>query len=156
MSQPQQQSTSTTSRGSTRVSRRVDYAVAVALNLVILFIVNAWPTWRAVPFVTDEAVQAVAILNGAAITAIVLNLVCLVVDRRWMKALTEFVNAGFSLFVAIELWNAFPFEFPDGSFSWALIARFAIVVAIVGSVVGMIVQFILVIVHAARDRGMTA
>lgn len=140
---------------STRVRTQVDCAVAIALNVVLLFVVNVWPTWRALPFVTDDALQAVVILNVAAIVAILLNVLCLTVEAGWLKPLTEFINAALALIFAMEVWRAFPFDFPPGSFDWELFARIVIVCVIVGSVIGMIVQFILVIVRAVEDRDLS-
>lgn len=84
--------------------------------------------------------------------AIALNVLCLVVGRRWMKAFTELIGAAFSLVFFIELWHAFPFEFPGASFDWALIARFVVDAGIVGSVVGIVVQLIMMIVPRTQRR----
>ena len=137
--------------------RQIDYAVAVALNVVLLIVVNAWPTWRALPFVTDDALQAVIILNVASVVAIVFNLLCLAVDTAWLGPLTEFINALFAFVISMELWRSFPFDFTRDSVDWVLVARLVIIAAIVGSVIGIIVQFVLLITRvigaSTRPRG---
>ena len=137
---------------SARSRRQVDYAVAIALNVVILFVANVWPSWRAIPYVTEDAVPAVAIITIAAFVAIALNIACLVVDRRWMKPLTELVSAAFTLAVAIQVWHTFPFDLPTGALDWMMFARVAIVIAIVVSSIALVVQFILLIVRAAQSE----
>jgi hypothetical protein len=139
-----------------RDSRQVDYVVAVALDALLLFVLNVWPTWASLPFVTVDAIQAVTILNIATVVNIDLNGLCLAVDFGWLKPLTEFINAVFSLMFAMEVRRSFPFNLPAGSVDWELIARLAILVTIIGSVIGIIVQFVLVVVRVIQNSDASA
>jgi hypothetical protein len=133
-----------------RTRRQLGYAVAVVLSVVLLFVVNVWPTWRALPFVTNGAIQAVIILNVASFVAIVLNLLCFAVDTAWLKPLTEFINAVFAVVFSMEIWRSFPFDFPSDSVDWPLVTRIVIIAAVVGSVIGMIVQTALLTMRVVR------
>ena len=37
--------------------RRAGYAVAIAVNLVLLYLVNVAPGWQAVPFLTESTTE---------------------------------------------------------------------------------------------------
>lgn len=130
---------------------QVDAALAVGFNIGILVIVNIWPTWREMPFVLPEAAAAAVVVNVAAGTAVVLNAMCLILSRRWMKPLTESIAAAFWVVLSLELWRTFPFAFPVGSSGLDVLVHIAIVGAIAAAVVVMLVQFITLIVRLSQD-----
>jgi hypothetical protein len=67
--------------------RRVGYVLGIVVNLVLLYLANVWPGWRAIPFVTEEAAQLIGIVNLSLWAGIVANLIYIGSDRRWVKAL---------------------------------------------------------------------
>ena len=44
---------------------RAGHAVAAIINLVILYLVNVWPGWDAVPFLTQSTTQVIGIVNAS-------------------------------------------------------------------------------------------
>lgn len=134
-----------------RAQRQVGYAIAIVVNVIFLCVVNVWPSWRALTFLTPEAATAVWIVNVAAIVAIPLNLMCILIDRRWLKAFTELIGASFSVAFFVELWRTIPFDFPDGVLNWTFLAPYVIVAGIVGSSIAIVVQIVFVIVRLTQD-----
>ncbi len=145
---PFESSSSPALRGSVR--RRVGYAVAVAVSGVLLVLVNAVPGWRAVPFVTAEAVDVIFLVNLSLIVGIVVNSLNAVFDRRWLRAAGELASSTVALVMLVQLWQVFPFEFADPAVDWALILRVVIAFAIGGCVASMIVQMVILIRIGSR------
>ncbi|MGA1827256.1 hypothetical protein [Microbacterium sp.] len=126
------------------------YAVAVAVSGVLLVLVNAVPGWRAVPFVTAEAVDVIFLVNLSLIVGIVVNSLNAVFDRRWLRAAGELASSTVALVMLVQLWQVFPFEFADPAVDWALILRVVIAFAIGGCVASMIVQMVILIRIGSR------
>lgn len=116
-------------------SRRFGYAVAVAVNLALLAVVNRWPGWDAISFLTEDTERVLGIVNASMIAGVLANAVFLVDDRRWFKAAGDLVTTAIGLAAAMRVWQVFPFDI--GS-TWALVAHVLLAIAIVGSVIGMV------------------
>jgi hypothetical protein len=129
-----------TARRTSVAARRFGYIVAVAINVALWFIINIWPGWRELSFVTAEASQVVGLLNLSLVVGVVVNLAFVVVDSPWLKVIGDLTTTGVGLVVLVQVFRVFPFDFESYSINWALVARLAIVAAIVGSVIGLLVQ----------------
>ena len=129
-----------TARRTSVAARRFGYILASAINVALLFIINIWPGWRGLSFVTAEASQIVGLLNLSLFVGVVANLAFAVLDSPWLKAVGELTTTGVGLVVLVQVFRVFPFDFESYSINWALVVRLAIVAAIVGSVIGLLVQ----------------
>ncbi len=125
-----------------RASRRFGYAVAVVVNAAMLYAVNRWPGWQQVPFLTGETRKVIDLVNASIIVSLVANVVYLVRDPRWLKALGDLVTTSVGLVVLVRIWRVFPFDFGDGSIDWDLVARVLLAVGIFGSAVAIIVAIV--------------
>ncbi|HZK59957.1 MAG TPA: hypothetical protein VFC59_08875 [Cryobacterium sp.] len=126
-------------------ARRVGYLIAALINGALLYFANVWPGWQVLPFLADNARQVLDIVNVSLIAGIVVNVVYLFLDLSWLKALGDLVTLGIGLAVLARLWQVFPFDFQGSSFDWALLVRILLVVAGVGSAIGIIVQVVMLI-----------
>jgi hypothetical protein len=122
-------------------SRRVGYAIAVAVNLLMMYLINIRPGWQAVPFLTDDTVRVLDLVNLALVVGAAVNVLYLVYDARWFVALGGLATTGVGLVVLTRIWQVFPFAFGSG-FNWALVVRLLLVLAMVGSGVALIVQLV--------------
>jgi hypothetical protein len=129
--------------------RRVGYLVAAAINVVFWYGVNAWPTWAALPFLTPDFARVLGLVNAAILTSIVANLVYLVYDPRWVRAVGDLVAAAAALLALVALWQLFPFAL-DTSTIWPLVARTALAFGMAGCGISIIVQLV-VLVRTALD-----
>jgi len=125
-------------------SRRVGYAFAVAINGVLLYLVNVWPGWQIIPFLTEDFRDVLGLVNASLIAGMVVNLFNLLLDWRWVRALGDLVTLAIGLAGLVLFWQVFPFDFPGG-FDWSLLVRIVIVLAMVGTVIGIIVQVVTLI-----------
>lgn len=121
-------------------ARRAGYAVAVAVNAALLYVVNVWPGWDALPFLTDDMHQVLGWVNASMVAGVVANLVYLLHDPRWLKALGDVATTAIGLVALLRMWVVFPFDFGDSSFDWATVVHVLLAVGAVGSVVGIVVS----------------
>jgi hypothetical protein len=134
------------------IGRRVGYGVGILVNTLLLYAVNAWPGWRWLTFVTEDAERLVPLLNASLVAGIVANLIYIVFDRRWVKALGDLVTVGISLVLLVWTWQAFPFAFDDSTIDWALVARGVLAFSILGCVIALIVQLVILVRELAGPK----
>jgi len=120
-------------------ARRVGYVIAAALTAAFWFVVNVSPGWQALPFLTEEAHRVVPLVNVSLAASLVVNLLYVAYDPPWFRALGDVVTTGFGLAVLARIWQVFPFSF-TGSFDWSLLLRVLLFLAIVGSIVGIVIN----------------
>lgn len=142
----------TTSKRPTVGTRRAGYAVALLINAVLLYAINVWPGWEAVPFLTVATTSVIGWVNFTVIAGLVANLILLVRDPLWFKALADMFTTTIGLIAAIRIWQVFPFDFGSSSFDWALVVRILLVLGIVGSAIGIIAAFVSFVRSIATGR----
>lgn len=127
---------------SSRAGRRAGYVVAVLLNAALLVLVNGWPGWQAVPFLTASTVLVLPAVNASVAVNLAANLVYLVTDPGWVKALGDAVTTGVGLVALWRVWTVWPLAFGPGPVDWDLVARVVMLVAIVGSAIAIVVALV--------------
>ena len=104
-------------------ARRAGYVVAVLVNAAILYAVNVWPGWQALPFLTDDVSLVLELVNASILVNVAANMVYVVADPHWLKALGDVLTTGVGLAALLQIWRVFPFDFSGNSFDWALVVR---------------------------------
>lgn len=128
-----------TSPGSrSRSARRWGYLFAAAGNLVLLWVVNLWPGWEAVPFLTDGTTLVLPIVNASLIVGFVLNVTYVLIDQPVWRLLGQIVTTAVSIAVLVRTLQVFPFDFGDPASTWDPIVRGLLVFLIVVSAVGLL------------------
>lgn len=135
-------------------ARRFGYAVAVVVNLVLLSLANVWPGWQVLPFLDDRFVEVLPWVNASLAVGAVANLVNLIFDRRWLRAIGDLASTGVGLVALVQLWTVFPFAFGATSFPWEFIVRTVLIVGIIGSAIAIVVALVTLVraVFAEPDR----
>lgn len=133
-------------------TRRTGYVFAIVFNAAALFAIHSWPGWQQVPFVTSETEQVLGWITAALITGLGANFVYLLADPPWLKSLGDLVVTGVGLGAIVRVWQVFPFDFGDASFDWALLVRILLAVSFFGSIVAMLVQFVMLVAAGSRAR----
>jgi hypothetical protein len=123
-------------------ARRAGYVVAVLVNAAILYAVNVWPGWQALPFLTDDVSLVLELVNASIMVNLVANMVYVAADPPWMKALGDVLTTSVGLAALLQIWRVFPFDFTGNSFDWALVLRVAVGVAIGGSAIAIVVALV--------------
>ncbi|MGK3206760.1 hypothetical protein [Amycolatopsis sp. MEPSY49] len=121
-------------------TRRAGYLVGVVLNGVLLVLVNGWPGWDVLPFLTPAFPTVLGLVDLTLLAGLVTGLVQLWQDPEWLVALNGVVTTCAGLAALVRLWQVFPFDFTGSSFDWALTARIVLAVGLAGSVIGLLAQ----------------
>jgi hypothetical protein len=117
-------------------TRRGGYAGSLLVNLVLLWLVNGWPGWQAVPFLTPSTVLVIGAVNASIIARAVADLVNLVFDLPRLRALGDIVAICFGIVALVRIWQVFPLDVVGTA--WEVVARVLLAIGIVGSVVGVV------------------
>lgn len=134
--------TQTPASTASTTSRRVGYVVAALVNAVLIYLVNVWPGWQAVPFLTEGMDDVLAVVNLSLAATVVVNTAYLVYDPTWFTAAGQVVLSAIALAVAIRLLQVFPFDFSAYAVDWELVTRVVLGFAVLGSVVGVVVSLV--------------
>lgn len=134
-------------------TRRIGYAVGAVVNTTLLYLVNDWPGWAALPFLTADTALVVPLINLSIGVGIVINLARIAYDPQWFVAFGDVVTTGIGLAALLRIWRVFPFEFASGTVDWSLIVRVVLVFAIVGSVIGIVAGLVSMVRDIAVRAG---
>ncbi|GLL02841.1 hypothetical protein [Dactylosporangium matsuzakiense] len=134
-------------------ARRVGYATAAFINVVILYVINVRPGWHNAPLLTDAAAQVLVLVNLSLLAGIGANAVYFVTDGPWVKTVGDLTTTTIGLAVLARTWQVFPFDFTAWTFNWALMARIVLVVALIGTAVALVVQSVTLLRLAMSNLG---
>ncbi|MFC7530086.1 hypothetical protein [Actinoplanes sp. GCM10030250] len=132
-------------------ARRAGYGIAAAVNVTLLYLINAHPGWGAVPFLTGETDAVMPLVNASLGVGVVVPLVQFARDPRWLVALGSMATTAAGLPALVRLWQVFPLDFGDASFNWPLVARDLLAVGLFGSIIAVVVQAV-ALTRALRNR----
>ena len=96
--------------------------------------------WDFFPWLTNEFNEALPAINLSLWIAVIVNLLRLAYSPTWFVGITEIISLVFSLRATVVLWRVFPLDFNNHWSGWELFARALLVVAIVGTIIGMLTQ----------------
>lgn len=123
-------------------ARRTGYLIAAIVNAVLAYLVNVWPGWDALPFLTSETSEVLGWVNASLVAGIVANLVYIGRDTNRVRAAGDLVTTGIGLVAMVRIWQVFPFDFDLSGLDWAIVARVLLVVGIAGSAIAMVVRLV--------------
>ncbi|MCK8672868.1 hypothetical protein M1M07_17375 [Rhodococcus sp. HM1] len=129
----------TSDRSRSAAARRVGYVVAVLIDAAMLYAINVRPGWEVVPFLTEDTPAVLGWVNASIVVGLVANLVYLVRDPRWLKALGDIATTAVGLVALLRIWQVFPFDFGTDAFDWPLVVRILLGLGIVGSGIAILV-----------------
>jgi hypothetical protein len=115
---------------------------SAVVNALLVFGINIWPGWQVLPFLTAGMPRVLDLINASLIAGIIVNLVCAVIRSRALLALGNLVVMGIGLAALLRLWEVFPFDFGAGWSGWPVLVRVFLVLGIVGSIIGAVVEVI--------------
>jgi hypothetical protein len=134
--------TQTMTQRPTAADRRLGYGIGVLVNVALLYAVNIWPGWEAVPFLTADTASVLALVNLSIVANLAANAVYLVYDVAWLKALGTILTTTVGMITLVRIWQVFPFDFGSSSINWQLATRILLIIGIIGSDIAIIVASI--------------
>jgi len=120
--------------------RRGGYFGSLVVSLVMLVLVNVWPGWEAVPFLTARTVLVIGAVNASIIARAIADLVNVVVDLPRPRAFGDIISIGFGLIALVQIWQVFPLDVIGTG--WEVVARALLALGVVGGAIGMIEAFV--------------
>lgn len=123
-----------------QIGRRVGYAIAVLVNLVMLVIAHNIYDWGWLPFLTADFAQLVPWISFGLVASIIANAVYQFNDTPMVKATGQFGVNLISVFVTYQIWQMFPFDFSAYEFNWEVLVKVLLVLGMVGAGIGMLAE----------------
>lgn len=120
-------------------ARRFGYIVAIAINLVLLYVANGVPNWN-VPVITNDWPDILWAVNLSLSATIMANLIFLAFDPWWFRHAAQIVLNALSIVVVYALYRVFPFDL--GRELYEQIARWALLALILVLAIATIVEFV--------------
>ena len=122
--------------------RRFGYALAIALGVGILFVVNNLPEEEQIPFLTDDLEQLLPIINTFLLATIAINGVWILYDAAWFRSAGRITLNVLIIAVLALTYRVFPFDFSAYDFDWEALMRVLIVSLIVTLTIATIVEIV--------------
>ena len=120
--------------------RRTGYVIAIVVNALLLYVVNNLLAWDVLPFLTQDFERLLPILNLSIVASIAANALYLWRDRGTIRHGSQIIVSALSLGVMVRTWQIYPFDFSAYSVNWDVLVRFILVVAVVGTSIGLVAE----------------
>ena len=120
------------------LGRRIGYGIAVGINLVMVWVVYNVLEWGWPPFITEDWTRVRGVVAMSMIVAIIVNAAFILFDPRWFRGIGEAISGFASLIASLRVFSVYPFDFSPYAGPWDFLAKFILVVAIVGTVIGIV------------------
>ncbi len=118
-----------------RPARVLGYLVAAGFQVALLVLINVSPGWDAVPFLTAETPDVLPAVNASIVATLVANVLWVLADPRWLRALGDTVTSCVSLVAAVAVWRVFPFDLEG---AWEPVVRVLVGLGVVGTAIGIV------------------
>jgi hypothetical protein len=119
------------------------------------WLINVRPGWESASFLTGQTSEVLWLVNVSLVASIIANVAYAVSDPPWFKAFGDLVTTTISLAATVRVWQVFPFDFSGYSFNWTMLTHVVLAVAVVGSIIGLLVQ-IVTLIRLAVTSGTSA
>ena len=116
--------------------RRLGHVVTVLVNVFFLVVLNLWPGWGVLPFLTPQMSEVISVLNLSLIVGALLQIALLVNDGPRLRLFAEAATSAMSALVLSRLLVVFPFDVATASIDWSWPLRVLLGLALLGSLIG--------------------
>lgn len=123
----------------TRGARRSGYVAAALVDAILLYLVNAWPGWDALPFLSEDFDRVVGVANVSMLLHGAVQLLYVARDPRWLRGLGDAATSVVAVVVMVRTWQVFPFTTGDDWSGWGLVVHLLLTVGVVGSAIAVLV-----------------
>jgi hypothetical protein len=128
-----------------RGARRVGYASAAVVNLVLIWLLNVAPGWEWLTILTDEFASLVGLITASLVVGAAIDLAYVVADPPWMKRLGDAITSAFACVILARTWAIFPFDLDDWWSGWENLLRIGIGFLTVVTAIAVVVNLVLLI-----------
>lgn len=135
-----------------RGGRRAGYALAILINLGLLYIVGNLLDWGVLPWLTDAFTEVVPWISLSLLASIVVNVIYQINDTHPVRSVGQIGTNLVSIVVTARLLEVFPFDFSAYRFDWAIVTRVVLILAIVGAGIGVLTEIIKLANQAGKGK----
>jgi hypothetical protein len=122
--------------------RMSDYIFSVIFNIAFLVVVNKVPDWNIV-FITGSYPDILWAVNTSLAVSLAGNLILIFFHPNFFHYLFNAIFAAFAVLATSIILSVFPFDFSQVAGDWLnIVVRVTLVVAIVGSAIGIVVNIV--------------
>jgi hypothetical protein len=114
---------------------RANAGVGLVVNLGLALLVNTWPGWQAVPFLTPSFADVLPWVNLSLVLGAAVDFLVMVTGSTALKAVGDGAVALAGCWSILRLWEVFPFDLTPG---WQAVVRVALGLGVLGSIVGFV------------------
>ena len=75
------------------------------VNVIMLILVNATPGWRVLPFLTEDFVSLLWLVNLSIFASAMVNVAYLAYDAAWFKSVGQIGVTAIGLVASIRMWR---------------------------------------------------
>ena len=122
------------------MGRSVGYGIAILINLVLLYVVQHLMEWGIAPFLTEDFTGLVPLITVSLSVSVAVYVIYLFDDRPTIKSVGQIVTNLVSLFVTVQVFTVFPFDFTGYDFDWSTLVRVILILGMVGTVFGTLAE----------------
>ena len=119
--------------------KRSEYVVAIVANFILFYILNNLLSWK-VGFLTNSFQDCLWAINMSIVATVIGNILFLAYDLRWFRHSIRMAYNLFAVNAIYTLYRVFPFNF--GQAFWNEAAKIVLILGTVGTVIGLIVEFV--------------
>ena len=125
------------------ITLRVGYAIAVAVNVVLLLLTVVWPGWQAVPFLTPATAEVIPLVVVSLIVGMAVNIVNLLTDSRALRSVGEIIESAVTIAFALQGLEGVPVRLRSADVRLARrIVRLVIALTMLGCVIAILVHIV--------------
>lgn len=127
------------------------YIIAIIVNIILWYVLHQLENWNLF-FITERFSGVLWAFELSLAATIIANTLFMVYDPAWFRHISHIVLNGISIFTTFIIYWVFPFDFGLGI--WNQLVRLALLVAMFGMSVAIIVDFFKLIL--GREEGQPA
>jgi len=111
--------------------RRFGYLISILINTAIYYVINNFPIWNFIPFLTEQYQQVLWIANLSLGANIFMYATFMVYDLRWYRNLMQAVVNAFTIYSIHIFRTVFPLDLVDGLAHWVNIGLLILIVIMI-------------------------
>ena len=121
-----------------QAGRRVGYALAIGINIVMLWVVYNVLDWGWPPFITEDWSRVRGLIALSMIVAILANLAFMAYDPKWFRGFGDATQGVFAVIASARVLAVFPFDYSAYTGPWEFLTRAVLIIAVIGTGIGII------------------
>lgn len=135
-----------------RLGSQIGYGIGIAIDLVLVVVVQNIEEWDFLPFLTERFREIVPWVTFSLIAQAGAYLLYIIYESRALRRAGEIATSVITIVVTWRVFTVYPFDFSAYEFPWDVLVRVLLVIAIVGASVG-VVSNLVKLATPGRERG---